>query len=72
MFGQEPLCYGFGRLFATLNTVNTDPESDKTVALAELVQASQARPVSQEDTQVQEGVVNLQGDALNAVLDRLA
>ena len=52
--------------------MNTDLESDKTVALAELVRASQARPGSEDDTQVQDKVVNLQGHALNAVLDRLA
>ena len=52
--------------------MNTDPESDKTVALAELIRASQARPGSEEDTQVQDGVVDLQEDAINAVLDRLA
>ena len=58
VFGQEPLCYGFGRQFTTLNTENTDPEYDKTVALAELVLAKQVRPGGREDTPVREGVVD--------------
>ena len=58
VFGQEPLCYGFGRQFTTLNTENTDPEYDKTVALAELVLARQVRPSSREDTPAREGVVD--------------
>ena len=55
-----------------MNTENTDPEYDKTVALAEFVRTRQVRPDSREDTPVPERGVDLQGDALNAVLDIIA
>ena len=52
--------------------MNTDREYDKTVALAELVRARQVRPDSQEETPLHDGVVDIQGGAINTLLDRIA
>ena len=55
-----------------MNTENTDPEYDENVALAELVRTRKVRPGSRENTPMLDGVIDLQGDAMNAVLDRIA
>ena len=52
--------------------MGTDPENDKTVALAELIRQSQARLDGKEDIKEPNGEVDLQQEAIDAVFDRIA